>query len=386
MSLLTDLLSIPDVDTVMDTEVLPAMRSRGLNVDAWGTFDPWRILAYVTATLRVGARTVQAGFGAAGFGEYAFGNQTPPSGLDVTGWAPLRASSWYGVQQIQATYTQRSIKLANSTGSAYGPLRAGSIILKFTATGNRYILQDDGITIPANGSLQATFRSEFPVNSAAGLSYGDLPNATIVFVTSQFPGVTATNPSTTFSTVSQAGSGLGTLTLTGTTGDGQHNFAVKITGSGQAGSATWSVSTDGGAFVNQNNSSSASNVGGLGVNIALTNDTGGSSPSFLAGSIYFFATPGTDLVAAGRDVETPQQLGRRCYALWTMLGFPRDKATGLPLIWQPTAAAVEAILLSLSDQVAVALVQTSTTLNATVNLYVAGQGARLPSAVLAALL
>lgn len=385
MPSLTELLTVPSgaagIDLILNGEVLPAMRGRGLNVTAWSPLDPWRTLSYVVATLRQSVRLAIATFTAAGFGDYVFGRATPPGGLDVTTWAGLRAASWYQVTAIAATYTKRRIRLTNASSGSYGPLVQGSIILRFTATGNRYVQDDDNVTIPGADYVDVVFRSEFVVDTASGRNYADSSDATIQFVTSQFPGVTATNPAPTYSDVAQVGYGLGTLTLGGSP-SGSPSVAVRIDSSGQSGVATWSTSLNGAAYVSHSASASVTNLGGLGIDITLTNDGGGSSPSFLAGAYYYFSAPGSDVTVPGRDAETPQQLGARCLAIWPTFAFAKD-VDGNWIPFNPTMSAAEALTRFLSDQVAIVLVRTDATVNNKLHILVAGQGALLPSATLA---
>lgn len=386
--LLADILAIPTIDAILNGEIFPAMRGRGLAVTAWAPLDPWNVLSYVVATLRLQVRQAIATFAAAGFGDYVFGNTPVPGGLDVTSWAALRAAQWYGVTPIGAapwptgggTYTKRKIRLTNSAG-AYGPLAQGTIRILFPS-GNRYIQDDDAVTIPGAGFIDVVFRSEFPYNSAAGLTYADTSGASpIVLMTSQFSGVVATNPAPVYSPVSQSGPGLGVVTPSNAP-TGSHSVAVRIDTSGQVTVATWSTSLDGAAFVSQGAAASALNLGGFNCDITLTNDPGGSSPSFLAGTIYYFNWPGSDVTVNGRDAETPQQLGARCYAIWPSLSFVKD-ANGNWLPNVPPLSAIEALTRSAFSQVVVCKVRRDLAINDKVHVLVAGQGALLPSGTLA---
>lgn len=384
MPTLDELLNVPTVDAILDGEVLPAMRDRGLSVTAWAPLDPWRILSYVTATLRRLSRITTATRTAAGLGEYVFGRVAPPAGVDVTGWAPIRARSWYGVTQIDARYTKRSFTLTNTSASAYGPLAQGTMIVRIPNSdhpdgGFRYIQDDDAVTIPGSGSVDVVFRSEFPVDTAEGYTYDDPSSSTIEFVTANYPGVTATNPAPTFSDTAQVGSGLGTVTPSGTPGSSSGTIVATITGTGNVGAGTWSVSLNGGAPTTGTIGVLA-NFGGSGVTVTPAN--GGGSPAFIAGAAYYIAWPGSDVVEAGRDAETAYALGTRCYAVWPSLSFTKD-ASGNWIPFVPTLSAIEAITRSISDQVAVCLVRTSTTVANQIEIRVAAQGALLPSSTLA---
>jgi len=375
---LDDLLKIPTQDEVLDQEVFPELRTRGARVTDWIVGGVYRTMAYVVALLRLDVRKSIAAFAAAGFEDYVFGLAAAPAGIDVTAWAALVAKQRYGVDRIAATYTNRTIRLTNSTGTPYGPVSAGGIILQFTATGNRYIL-DGTVTIPASSFVDATFRSEFVVDSAAGRTYNDSASATIVLVTANYPGVTATNPAPTYSSVSQAGAGTGTVTPSGSP-SGNHSVAVRIDASGQVTAATWSTSLDGAAWVSQGAAGSVTNLGGFGINITLANGASG-NPSFIAGTYYYFSTPGSDVTQVGRDQETPTELGARVRGLWPSLAFVKDSAGNW--IWtSPTVNAYETLAKSASDQVKIAFAKTDATVNNKVKIYIAAQGDLVPSGVL----
>lgn len=378
-----DLTTVPTQAQVLNQEVLPQLVANGANVNSWPIGGVYRAMSMVVAFCRANARLALAALTAAGFEDYVFGRVAAPGGIDVTGWAPIVAKQRYGLTQKAATYTQRTITLTNTSGTTYSNLQPGSIILVFPS-GNRYFL-NQVVTIPAQvgstpGSATATFRSEFQM--AAGLSYNNDPSgASISFATSSFPGVTATNPGPTFSTPVQSGTGVGSLTLSGSPSGGAHNVAVKITSTGVAGTAGWSTSLDGAAFVTQSGSS-VTNLGGFGINIAL-NDNGG-NPSFVVGTSYYFSTPGTDITQVGATIETPQALGVRVAGMWPLLAFTTDANGNFVPPASPTQNAYLALALSSNANVVIAFATQDPAVNNLVRLYVCGQGgAILPASVLA---
>jgi hypothetical protein len=190
---LADLLTVPSQDSVLDQEVIPELQKRSVRVTSWIVGGVYRAMAYVVALLRVNVRLAIATMVAAGFEDYAFGFSTPPpnpdgSIIDVTGWAPIIAQQRYGVVRIEASYTRRTITLTNTANVAYGPLQPGPTLMLQFPSGNRYLL-DQVVTIPSSGSggtVQATFRSEFPSNTTAGLVYNDPSDSVITLVTSNF--------------------------------------------------------------------------------------------------------------------------------------------------------------------------------------------------------
>jgi hypothetical protein len=218
------------------------------------------------------------------------------------------------------------------------------------------------------------------VDSAIGRVYDDAASSAIVLVTSQFPGVVATNPAPTFDTTVQSGSGVGTVTPSGSPSL-PFVVTVKITASGTVAGSTvrWSWSLDGVSF-NPETGSSSVNVGGSGITLTLA-DAGG-SPAFVLGTLYFIRTPGTDVISLGRDDETPAELGARSRGIIPLIGFPKD-ANGIILPLSPTENGYEALVRSMSDQIVTVLVSISATIDNRIDIIIAGQGAVLPSSVIA---
>jgi hypothetical protein len=382
---LDDLLNIPTQQAVLDQEVFPELQLRKVRITDWLIGGVYRTAAYLVSRLYVNSRTVQAAVAAGGFEDWAFGFATPPNGIDVTGWAPLIAKQRYGVPQILATPTKRIFRLTNSLVSGYGPIGAGRITVQTSAAGHRYI-SDEDITIPGSGTnggiVDAVFRSEFPFDSAGGYAYNSDPTSDtgLVLVTADFPGVTVTNPPQVPG-VNQVGPGLGKITPGGTLTE-THTVAVRIAADGNVGAGTWQIQLDNGAWSSATTIGTTT-IGGSG-GITITPANNGGSPAFKAGTVYYFHTPGTDITVAGRDTETPQELGARCYGLRPALGFVKDPdGNWIPV--SPTASAYETLARSASDEVKVCFVQTSPTVNNQVFIYVAGQGTLLPSGVVSLL-
>jgi hypothetical protein len=312
---------------------------------------------------------------AAGFEDYVFGKSTPPadvdgSTVDVTGWAPVISVQRYGTPIIDATYTRRQFTLTNASLSIYGPLQPGasSLMVQFPS-GNRYVL-DQVLTIAASGVTLATFRSEFASDSQAGLVYNDAPGTSpLTMVTASYPGVTVSNPAPTFSPVARAGTGLGTITPSGTPVAPPHSVAVRIKTSGNAGVAGWQYAIDGGAW----SATQTAAVVLIGSGITLTLADNGGNPAFLLDEVYYFTTPGSDIVQVGADVETPQGLGARCRGLIPAIAFQKDSnGRRFPIVTDGERlrdAGADA-----NDNVRVVLVQPDTVINNKVNVVIAGNG------------
>lgn len=383
---LTELLTIPTQDEVLDGEVLPELRARGVRVTDWLPGGVYRSMSYAVARLRLEARKAIAAYTAAAFGDYVFGFVETPFGIDVTSWATDIARNVYGIERIAATRTKRTITLTNATATPYGPVAPGGFIVQLPS-GNRYV-NAEAWSSAGSDAVEVAFESEYANDSAAGLVYNTDPSgATITIVSANFPGVTATNPAGTYTARTLVGYGLGTVTPSGTPGAGYTTatFSVRVDSTGQTGAATWSyriqTSTADTGWVSAGAVAAVANASGSGVTITLTNHAT-ANPSFLAGDYYYFATPGTDITQTGRDEETPLELGTRCRAVFPALAFTQDDAGNW--IWtSPTENAYERLAREASTQVKVAYARNSTTVNNKVHVLVAGQGTVLGAGTVA---
>lgn len=373
---LADLLTIPTQQEILEGEVLPVLKTRGLKVNDWKASAVNRAYAFISSIMRLDVRIAVAALCAAGFEDYVFGLVDVPGGIDVTDWAPTVAKQRYGLDRIAATSTIRRFTITNAIATPYDDVEPGDIVVLVDETKNRYVL-DEPVDIPASGSITALFRSERVNDSAAGDLYNDPSDATLILVTANFPGVTITNPAPVFSIVAQSGSGEGTVTPGGSP-SGNHHVVVRIDTTGLEGTCAWSTSIDGGAWVAQSGNS-ATNIGGVGINVAL--DDNGGNPSFIAGTRYYFSTPGSDVVEVGRDIETPQELGARCKARWPTLAF-RVSADGQVVPISPTESGYAILAREASKQVKQVFLRLGT-VNNEVIICVAGQGALLPGTEIA---
>jgi hypothetical protein len=376
-----EILALPTQAELMQQDVLPELVRQRVRVTDWIVGGIYRAAVFAISKLGVDVRGMIAAFTAANFEDWAFGFVEAPNGIDVTPWCTLVAKQRYSVDRIAATYTRRQILFTNSTARQYSSLNSGDIIISFPS-GNRYVLDEDGVTIPANDEISLTFRSEFATDSTLGRVYGNDPSdATIGMVTANLPGVEATNPSSDFSDVTQIGPGFGVVTPTGVP-NGDYTIAIRILATGQAGAASWAYSINGGAFSSPTTAASVVDAGSTGITITLTNGDAPAS-AFIQGSGYYFQAPGSDIIEVGRDIETPQALGTRCRGLYPSLAFPQDPATGNWIPISPTISGYVALALSASRQVVIAFVQTDGTINNKLLIYIAGQGAPLPIGVVA---
>jgi len=377
---LSELLTIPSLEEILESEVFAALRAAKVKVTDWMVGGPYRTLAIGVSNQWLEGRSAIAAMTAGGFEEYAFGFAQAPGGLDVTSWPKRLAKQHFGVDAIEATHTKRRIVLTNATASTYGPIADGRLLIQFTATGNRYV-NDGQITIGPSGDTVVTFRSEYAIDSASGRTYIDATGSAIQLISAQYSGVTAANPAPTFSDVVVSGGGTGTIALSGAPAFAA-SYDLRVDLPGVAGGGSWSIRVDGGSWVSLGAIDIIDDYGGNGA--TFTPSDNGGNPSFPAEAIFSFRVPGTDLVSVGRDAETPQELGTRCKALLPLIGFPRT-ASGLPIPLSPSLSGYEALARSASDEVKVCFVLTDPAVNNKVRIYVAGQGYLLPATTVGSL-
>ena len=372
---LDEILNPPTTSAAMDTITLPELRLARdgvkLPVSNWKPGGVFRSLAYGISRLYSEAATRAAAYAAGNFGDYVGGLVQLPSGIDATGYATQWALDRAGVRRIEATYTTRTLLLTNGLATARS-VAAGGIVVKFRATGNRYV-SSEAYTSAGSDAVEVLFRSEYTVDSGdASRQYLDASDATIDLVTAVFPGVTVTNPAAAYSDVVQVGPGLGTITPSGTP-DGTHSMAIRIDTGGAAnvGSGLFSYRLDGGAWVSAAQLDDYSDLAGLNVDLTFAG-------TFIEDAVYYFSWPGTDVVTVGRDQETPAELVARARGVFPNMAFALD-GDGNPLPTSPTMNGYEALLRSAFTDVKVCLVRTSETINNKVHLVIAGQGALLDS-------
>lgn len=341
--------------------MLGVFQSAGFPTTAWQEGDPdrTRIAAFATALEK--AQELLTTIVGGGYTDFAAGE-----------WLRFLAQEIFGLAFNPATRTVGTIRLTALLGAGPVVVAARSLIAVFTVSGNRYVNTTGG-TIPDGGSVDLTWESEFPNDSTKGLNYNDANSATITLAT-PIPGVSATNPAGTYSTVGHTGSGGGTLTLTGVPA-APHQVIVRIDGTGQSGVAAWSYSLDGGDFVSAGTVASLSNVGGSGINIALTNH-GSLNPSFHAGDTYLFSAPGSWITTQGADIESDHNLQERCRDRWPTLsevptrGWYEELATSEPTV---------------GSQVTQVRVVPHATINNRVNVVIAGPAGALPAGTVTAI-
>lgn len=267
---------------------------------------------------------------------------------------------------------QEQITYSGLTGTSFTGLVRGANGTSAAPHANAASVSQ-AITIPAQsggnpGVLVTVFASEFTY-SASSTYNTDASGSSIALVTANFPGVTVTNPQTTYGAVAQAGPGVGTVTPSGTP-SGSHAVSVQIVQTGTIAGATagWQYAIDGGAWSATQFGASA--VVGSGITVTLA-DNGG-NPSFVSGTAFYFTTPGSDILQNGQTAQSAQSLGQAAAGMWPALAFLKD-ANGNAVPISPTANGYVLLALSASQNVAIAFAITDGTINSLIHVIIAGQ-------------
>jgi hypothetical protein len=359
MTALSDLLA-PQSVTAIFQQLLGVYQAAGFPVTAWqvGGVERTRLMAYATAMADVSGNYIPA----------IAGGSLLDYSPNYPGWTALTASQIYEIAQNIATFTTGNITATNSTAGAYA-FSAGSLIFTFATSGRRYISTGSGV-IPAGGSLVIPVMAEF-----AGSVYVEPSSSAGITLVTPLPGVTLTNPATTYAsaTGTHGGSGTGIITASGSP-VGPHSLNINITSTGQAGVATWSYSLDGAAYVAAGAVSSLVNVGGTGITVTLSN--GAINPSFVIGDTYSYTTPGSWITSQGSDIEADLALATRCRNRWSSLS---DVPTSS--LYQLLATSTP----SVGSQVTQCSVVPDPTINNKINVIVSGPGGVLPGATITAI-
>lgn len=359
MTTLADLLNPQSVSQIFQT-LLGVYQAQGFPVTAWqtGGVERTRLMAIATAMSDASGTFVPAIAGGSLL-DYA---------PNAPGWTALTAEQIYNLTQNLASFTFGNIVATSTAASGYA-FTAGQQTIVFGTSGRRYINTGSG-TIPAGGSLTIPVIAEF-----AGSVYVEPSSSAAITLVTPLPGVTLTNPATTYAsaTGTHGGSGTGVITASGTP-VGPHSLTINITSTGQAGVATWSYSLDGAALVNAGAVSTLVNIGGTGITVTLSN--GAINPSFPIGDTWGFTTPGSWITSQGSDVETDVATAARCRNRWSSLS-----EIPTPSLYQLLATSTP----SVGSQVTQCTVVPDPTINNKVNVIVSGPGGVLPGPTITAI-
>ena len=354
MTQLADLLVVQAQDQIFQT-MLGVYQGAGFPVQSWQPFgvERTRLMAFSAALADIsGTYIPQAAAG--GFLDYA-----------STNWLRLTAFELYNLAYNAASQTQGNVNVTVAAGAGPYVYTAGSLIIAFGGTGNRYINVNAGTL--TTGSNVVLFGAEF-----SGAKYNDASNAgAITLVTPSLPGVTLDNIAGPFSVVSMTGAGTGSITPSGATTS--HQVVVRFDTSGNVGEAAWSYSLDGSPYASVGITSSAL-MGSSGILVTLAN--GAIGVSFVEGDTFTFTSPGTWVTIVGTDDESSTALAQRCRNRWgTLSPIPTNSLYATLVTSTPVYGA----------QVAQYVISPDSVINNQVNIVVAGPTGALPGSAVAAI-
>lgn len=338
---------------------LGVYQANGFPVQSWQPLgvERTRLMAFTKALADALASYVPAYVGA-GFLDYATG-----------AWLQLTAQELYNILYNAATFTQGSIVLTAASGVGSATYQAGELIAIFDASQRRYSNLSSVVVPTGPGTVTATFQAEF-----AGAAYNNDPsNSGDITLVTPIPGVSLTNPASTYTSVAHVGSGTGSITPSGSPTE-PHQTVITFTSTGASGIASWEYSIDGAPAVSAGAVASATNIGGTSINITLAD--GASGTSFVDGDTYTFNNPGSWITQQGSDVESDASLATRCRNRWASLSVV------------PTQGLYELLATStpsVGSQVTQVIVLPDTVINNKVNIIVAGPAGILPPATVAAI-
>jgi hypothetical protein len=245
------------------------------------------------------------------------------------GWLDLLAWEVYRLLRDQATKTTFTLTLASVASAPPYSFAPGDVVV-VGPTGNRYVSTTAGDLDPG-GQAEIAFAAV-----GFGSSFDDDPGGgTVVLqLVTTYAGVSISTAVGDFTVVSNSAGSTGRLDPVRTdagTKPTPHSFAIRIEAAGEPGSATYSLQVDAGAFV----------FAGLlnPVNVLPGGTTAkavaGATPSFLAGDVFVFATPGSPGYIQGDDLETDAALAQRCRYTWPALSLNVTDAKAI--LWAVTA-------------------------------------------------
>ena len=243
------------------------------------------------------------------------------------GWLDILAWEVYRLLRDQATKTSFTLTLVSLATSPPYTFEVGDVRV-VGPTGNQYVSTTVGDLEPG-GQVEISFQAQ---NFGSG--YDDDPKQVTLQLATAYAGVSISTAVGDFTVVANTGGSTGILTPVRTASGvvpTPHNFSLKIVTAGDPGAATYSLSVDGGAFA-FGGLLNASNAlpDGTTVNAAL-----GISPSYLAGDVFVFETPGSPDYVQGDDAETDAALAQRCRYRWSSLAL--NVLDAKAILWAVTA-------------------------------------------------
>jgi hypothetical protein len=329
---LATLTAAPTQDQIR-TKLLSFWQAAQIPITDWESGGVIRVLMELTAkTFRDFMASMEPAILGGGF-------PLPADQLTSDDWLTLLAAQWFGKTRIVATSTQQTVVLTRGAGTGTYTISAGGLWVINPLTGNRYVAITGGSLAPSS-TLTITVQAEQSQNTIGGANYVDAANS-LTKLQDPLPGVTCNNPPPNFSAVSTVPTpavGAGVVTVSGSTPTNPSSYDVQVASSGQRAAATIQTRVNGGAWTTPV-TMGATFVFSGGPTVNFTDDGGGANPSFIAGDLYSFTSPGSPITVAGQDAEVNTALLARCFARWPALvitAAAQDKR----LIWAERASAV----------------------------------------------
>jgi hypothetical protein len=257
----------------------------------------------------------------------------------ATSWLPLDAEQLFGLAAGAPVPAQQLVTLTCANGFGPYTISAGRFFLA-PPTGNRYYAITGG-TVSFGSPLTVTVQAEGPDDPTRGLAYNDPPK-TITALENPLLGVTLANTAPAFSGVTSTPSpalGLGVVTVTGTAPAAPTAYDFQIVTSGQNTTATFRWRANGGPWSAPVTMAATFTIPSTSVVVHFTNDAGGSNPSFRAGDVYSFTSPGSPIVRPATLAEAAAALIARCFARWPSLA-PGPPPVEKHLKWAAAASAL----------------------------------------------
>lgn len=244
---------------------------------------------------------------------------SPPAfGPPPDGWLDLLSQNNYNRARIQGSSTSGIVQLSNS-GSAAQTISAGGLLLQ-TAGGQQFTNTTGGNLPAKSGSTAGTLNITVQAVSP-GAGYNNVPTAyaplipggnyLTTLVSPSLPGVTVTNPINSTPTCIHTGTGVASITFTGTAAY-PGSVIFQITLGGALGTSTYSYSLDGG-----NTYTTAGVTVSSGVTLFTGMQVGFPSGTYATGDTYAFSTGW--ITSYGSDTQTSVSLATADQNQWTQL-------------------------------------------------------------------
>lgn len=327
---IAELTAAPTNDQIR-TKLISFWQAAEIPITDWESGGVMRVMMELTAqALRDFMGTAEPGILGGGF-------PTPVDSLSSDDWIDLVSSQWFGLTRTAASSTLQTVVLTRGAGGGGAYTIAAGALWVIGPTGNRYVAITGG-SLAASSTLTITVQAESTQDTVDGRNYVDAANS-LTRLQDPLPGVTCNNPPPNFSAVSTVptpAAGKGVVTVSGTPATSPTTYDVQVSMSGQRAAATIQARVNGGAW-STSVVMGATYVFAGGPTVNFTDDAGGSNPSFIAGDLYSFTSPGSPITVPGLDKETNTALLLRCFARWPDLN-RTTRVDDKRLVWAKRAS------------------------------------------------